>query len=52
MNIDGGVVRVPFGVPSAIERAKDLDLTGYLMDFICSTNKNDLVLGVAGRSAW
>ena len=48
VDIAGGVVRVPFGVPAAIERAKDLDLTGFLMDFTFKTNKNDLVLGVAG----
>ena len=48
VNIAGGVVRVSFGVPGAIERAKYLDLTGFFMDFTFKTNKNDLVLGVAG----
>ena len=41
-------VRVPFGIPAAIELAKTTDLTGFLMDFTFKTNQNDLVLGVAG----
>ena len=41
-------IRVPFGVPAAIELAKGIDLTGFLMDFTFKTNENDLVLGVIG----
>ena len=41
-------VRVPFGVPAAIELAKTIQLTGFLMDFTFKINQNDLVLGVIG----